>query len=226
MTASIIKFRNFSDLLVQGRRNFDSTDLDVDNITGLEEGTMESRFVEQLRDLNNYMYTTYSTNRGCKVLSLEGIIPSDIFKKIEPKLLQQGYWYIAANPFDDKVHGVNLLSTEEFDPSMDKQTKLVWIDKNDQETLSAYYRWTSLCSTNKETLLINKDINIHFFPANDGSLLLKDYVSNETLRYTDETLYQGDNPLIAIVIEDPIVGRISLYAKLYQFLVAANVADL
>lgn len=72
------KFQCFEELLDSGRRNFD-VNIDSDlNLTGLEETTIKSPFVNQLKDLNNYMYTTYSTNEGDKILSIEGIIPLDV----------------------------------------------------------------------------------------------------------------------------------------------------
>lgn len=55
------------------------------------------------------MYTTYSTNINDKILSVDGVIPLNIFKKIEPLLLQHGYWYIAVNPLNFGVYGINLI---------------------------------------------------------------------------------------------------------------------
>lgn len=211
------KIQSFSELLDRGRKNFDiSSGI---NLTGLEESTMNSTFVEQLKDLNNYMYTTYSTNEGDKTLSIEGIIPLNLFYKIEPQLQRQGYWYIAASPLDNQIYGINLIPSDEFDSERANMIYLQWVNNRDIGLFNR--QWNKVCSTDNMQLLMNDKISIHFLPPDNSNLLLHDYISNETLEYTDESLYHGNNPLINVIIEDPIVGRISLYSKLYKFLQAA-----
>jgi hypothetical protein len=211
-------FSSFEELLEQGRFNFEINP--NSNITGLEEGTRRSIYVSILKNINYYMYTTYSTNVGDKVFSIEGIIPLNVFKKIEPKLLEQGYWYVAANPLDNKIYGVNLISSDEFDPNLSYDSKLEWINDRDKNKFGE--NWMPLCQTVNTTLYMNNKIDIHFLPPNDENISLDDCISYEALGYTEKSLFQGTNPLINLTIEDPIVGRISLYSKLLTMLEWAN----
>lgn len=207
------KFETFEQLLARGQENFIDPD---NNITGIEPSTLNGKFKEQLASLNRYIYTTYSTNAGDKVLSIEGVIPLNTFKRIEPLLLQQGYWYIAANPLTYTVAGSNIPSSDEFDADLSHYLILNCVNNNE---INQYRSWKVLCSVGGKTYLYNDKIQTHFIqPRSDTDYDYREYISDETLEYTDELLYKGDNPLISIMIQDPIVGRISLYSNLLKFL--------
>lgn len=209
------KCHSFNELLAVGRDNFADP---ANDKTGLEDHSITGKVRDQLLNLNSYMYTTYSTNSGCQVLSIEGVCPLSIFKRIEPDLLKQSYWYIAKNPLDLVEHGSNIPPKEEFEYSMSRQT-LVGIIRKDKFKGYRAPPWKVLGTFKDEVVAYNDDVAIHFIePGADPA----HYNSNETLLYTDEALFRGDDPLVSVVVEDPIVGRISMYNKLYEFLRVAN----
>lgn len=182
------KFRTFNELLARGIQNFDNPET---NITGLEEQALTGVSYQQLKNINRYMYTTYSTNIGDKVFSIEGVIPLNIFKKIEPLLLQEGYWYIAVNPLDRRVHGLNLISFNEFDKSLAHFTEVKRIPDED----IMRYRippWRRLCSENGYIYIENDILPIYTLPPREEFDIDNHPLNySEILEYTDESLFRG-----------------------------------
>lgn len=204
------KLQTFPELLARGRENFDNVG---QNITGLENSTIQSLFWSQLRYLNYFMYTTYSTNKGDKVLSVEGVLPLNVFKSVETKLLQEGYWYLAVNPLDKAVHGIKILQEDEYDQSVAMYTSFRLVDQEQRNRM--YDTWYQICKIEDKMLMVNDSIHIHLLNPRAN---ITDMISDETLEYTSEELFRGPNPLVSLVVEDPVVGRISLYKKLAMFL--------
>jgi hypothetical protein len=200
----------WKELLDQGQKNFN----DANSLTGLVVEDISDTHFRQLKEINKYMYTTYSTNPGDFLLSIEGIIHLSTFHKIETSLCLKGYYFIACNPLTKEKVGENLMPKEDYDPSMNKTT---YIEKC-IPTSKKYYLtqwWMRLCSTGKESIMANYSMPIHFLDFDDPDNFLP---SDETLGYVNHNLFSGQNPLISIIIEDPVVARISLYRELLTML--------
>jgi hypothetical protein len=53
--------------------------------------------LEQMKNLNKYVYSVYSTNQGDKTYSIEFFILASALDELLKKLKEHGYWYIAKN---------------------------------------------------------------------------------------------------------------------------------
>ena len=115
------------------------------------------------------------------------------------------------------MHGINLIPADEFDPALATRTVMLWTD-NTRGYHSRY--WTTMCSRQDDMmLLVNTEVQVHFLTDSKEDAI--SLISDEVVGYADESLFTNANPLIDIIIEDPIVGRISLYSKLHEFLAGA-----
>jgi hypothetical protein len=211
------KFDTFEELFKHGKKNFSG----LGGLTGMEDQTIGNT---DLINLNKYMYTTYSSNEGQKTLSLDGVLTLKNFLKIEPFLNSYGYWYIAERLLPRERIRKNLPTASQFDWSKANYTKISRLPKSYYNPQEYIYNGEVLCNHGDPIITGDKKVPIYFFTRFTelpSDRLLPEWAKNpssEVLGYTSENLFKGENPLIGLLIEDPVVGRISLYRNLYKYM--------
>jgi hypothetical protein len=203
---------NRHQLLLQGQSNFES----VNNLTSIEDSTLESEYSTTLREINNYMYTIYSTNLPNEVqataFSIEGIISLKVYQSMKPYMLEKGFTWIAENSLTKLHREYNLLPAQDFNLDYDKQ-RLIQVFNQPMLSLK---NWDLIAQDKEIYIYSTISQPIHLLPLNDDSQSLDP--SDEVLQYVDEEEFIGDNCLITIIIEDPIPGRTSLYKEILKML--------
>lgn len=211
----------FEELLMHGKRQLVESDSPGD--TGIEDGTRTSPLFQQIVDINSYMFTTFSTNKGGHNLSIEGVIPLSVFQKIQLFLSLGCYIYMANNPLTKEIVGYSLIDPEDYDVEMSKIPKQMFVDKKQEKDYGLKrLGWVQITDWKKGKALFETGrppyVTIPTNPIEEG------FPSDEVVEIVNnDLLFKGEDPLISIFIEDPIFGRISLYKNLLKYLKSATI---
>lgn len=207
--------KHISDFLTDG----DSGVTGLDNPFGMEI----------IKEINNYMYTTYSTNRGDRNLTIEGVLPHSLFNRIKSDLRDKGYWFIAQNPLASIKPEELATSSKELIGSRPVLYSHLGNNRNktrleriiiDGKDLNIFYpdvwKVDEYLSNNK--IIISRQEPLFFMNDECMKEIMEPGIGNEVLDYTDKQLFMGDDPLIGLFIEDPDFSKKDLYEQLLKIL--------
>ena len=252
-----IYFNTFDELLQQGRKQLQNT---KGNLTGIEQQLSDSViYNEDMIKLNNYMYTTYSTNRPWRdSFSLMADLPLKIALELS-SVIDCKLWYtihdntgkLIKHNIDKVVDRINntFIMVCAIPEDSDYLHKVTTID--DFLGSKGWYLCTGrtindiIDSIPSQFTIINlhtlqefgEDQEVYFhlkkayfhFP-DQSNLNQKDNESTQSTQSTQSTeysyvesamysnpeMYEGDNRLVSMSFEDPIIGRKTLYKYLYD----------
>jgi len=173
---------------------------------GRDQVTASNDFENQQKEtilaLNNYIYTYYSTNKLDPTYSLEFAIQPDRLPTLLAQFKQKGFWYIAKNYRDDSY--------------------VEWIGKEKNETFLARlivpdvgrYQWDVVEKT-ADGFLIQRKQSIFFL--NDETTKSLEYNTSKNV-FEQWTAIDLKNDIAIVVVEDPVVGRTTLYDEILLML--------
>jgi len=215
------KLKTFDELLHFGKLQleyFSNNSCDYDyNITGLEP-QLKNKYLDQMIELNEYMYTTFSTNNYEHCLCVGGILKLNDAIKLSKLLKKEKYWYSIETK--GKIYDINIDETKLnervlifYDVDVDSDRMIKANTKKDFEQGKG---WAFNVSKNRWEFYTP----IHIFD-DDSYDLMSTYP--EAYEYTNHSLFKTKtNPLVAIFIEDPIPSNDTLYKKLIQMFKKIN----
>ena len=97
-------FDQYKSLLEVGRKRLNR---EIEN--DVEDHLFDNKvLLEQMINLNNYVYTYYSTNSQDNTQSIEFIVLSDAVDPILEKLKYFNYWYIAKKYQDETIINIGI----------------------------------------------------------------------------------------------------------------------
>ena len=206
---------DYRKLLEFGLRKFDTETLN----SSIETHTLESNILSQLKKLNNYVFTYYSTNEDDVTYSLEFAIFADFLKPLTDILKAKGLWYMSKNY---KTNEYDEWFSENHD---DTESEVKTISRNDKDKFyinDEPMSW-KIHSENTNTVQIKREKYIYFLNSEwieDSNYkqvdnLFTDLYSNHYHKSMFESLA---NNVGIITIEDPVIGRETLYREVYTIL--------
>jgi hypothetical protein len=188
----------------------------IDNDVELHLLNDPVKFNEML-ELNNYVYTYYSTNQYDITQSIEFIILTDFVDEFIKKIKRKCYWYIYKKFTDENAV---LKIGEEHENTIPEIRTICDED---------LHRFRIKSGTNpngwKITKRTNKYINIerlakiHFLENDMVNYLWKKYNDNLFDEYFDDESFRSLYPhLTVITIENPSIDKKNLYSSLIDIL--------
>ena len=188
---------SFQDLLRLGRSQL--SHIQGPNITGVEEGSLVEPYYSTLLELNNYMYTTGSTNYPNQLFQpmwLTGWLPRSKALALGRYLRSLGLNYIIQAAGEE-------IKTE------------VGQDWEGQEVVHTTYGMRG------EVLDHNLTPNVDLLNPQDVPTMIEYGVGllpYELYPHVEGLLYDPIDPIVGIVIEDPILERRNLFDLVLNFL--------
>jgi len=192
------------------------SDVYYNDITDLDERNE----IKELKDLNKYVYTCYSSiGTGDDTESIEFVVLSIYFDAIIEKLRENGLWFVAIN------YGSEGQISKNYDQNVNNETSKISMIVNDSE-LNRYEMksneypngWEIVKNDENGKITIERDNFTHF--------LFTDNIKEIEDKYTGQNYFMK-RPLISklapkidigllannvaiIMVEDPVVGRKTL----------------
>jgi len=183
---------------------------------------------KELKELNKYMFTTYSTNQNDKIYSLEGTIPFKLFNKIKKYL--DHYYYNCIDTITGNIIESKLMDPQDYNSSMGSYPMVSSFLKGSEEDEFTYRHGWKTIAYNENQAIKMRDMKFHFFDFDSDSdsdelythvdehLGSNNAPGTEVVLYIDCKYFTDENKLITLLIEDPVPGRTSLYRHLINIL--------
>jgi hypothetical protein len=196
-------FETFEELLSFGRMQLTNTQNGIKdaNVTGIED-QLSGKYLDQMIELNQYMYTTYSTNRYTDCLSIGGELKLPTALKLANKCKEKGFWYAindAGKVIDHFVDDLRIFnerylitSNNPFDRPPNIMAKTI-----DEFNLGQGWFWFE----DHNCWAFSNSVH-YFFPSSRWINGCEE-PRNESRYYGKKHLYQGDDRLVKMEIEDP-----------------------
>ncbi len=205
----------YKKLLKKGLHN-----ISIGNEASLEDHLLcNKNDLNHLKMINNYVYTTYSTNHNDKTYSLDLFILNSYSKLLIDKLKSKDYWFI----FKDNN---KLLINIDSNLNNSKYKETITIEREKALYLDKKY-WTEL-SSNDNIVTFERYADTYFLSNNNIDDLKKNLFSENNLLKELSFDYDSEdydinydllvNNVSYFIIEDPIIGRKSLYNELLNIL--------
>ena len=212
---------SFSDLIAFGHTRTSPTSPSSSHDPSLEDHTLDTKILKEINDLNQYGFTFYSTNDGDKTYSIEFAIPKLLVSKLVKKLKTTDYWYaiyphnisewehnesigknVIAHYDKNKIHRTYLVHEENNDPHVFETGRYA---VRSEQFPNGWYR------DSPTTIAFNK--RIHFME--EPEIMLQWTVFDELHQIATPEVY---TELVGVIVEDPKIGRKSLYRELTKIL--------
>lgn len=213
--------KSFDELLEIGRKQLKG---DIkDDLTGIDDRILSGKYLEQMIVLNEHMYTTYSTNPHDDTLSLQGILTLPIALMLRDKIKGKIWFTIYDDEgiIIDKDYDNRANTTFTLKQSVTKSNRIVTtdIDQSINGDSWIYYDPTEFINKlpSRYQTYFHGDWMINTDPKYATDDLCCDnghYL--EVHDYCDNSLFIGENRLVNMTFEDPIIGRKSLYEYLIK----------
>jgi hypothetical protein len=212
----------FDELIAYGRNRTNPDNSKDSHDPSIEEHTLNRKTMLELFALNQYAFTFYSTNDGDKTYSIEFAIPKKFASKFAKKLKQAGYWFIIyphniGNWDNDETISNEVIT--HYDKNKIHKTYLIRIENNDPNVFDSgrYYVRTpenpnGWYRDSPTTIAFNKRIYFIDDPINS---VVDWSVFDEVNKIAKPEVY---TELVGVVVEDPKIGRKSLYRELTKIL--------
>lgn len=214
--------KTLEELFAYGRNRTNPNSPENELDPSLEAHTLNKKIIQELFELNKYAFTYYSTNDEDKTYSVEFAIPKNIASKFIKKLKEKGYWYVVfPHNIGDWNNDNTIAKTIKsyYDPNKIYNTYLIRIENSDpnvfdsgryvvrsQDYPNGWYR------DSPTTITFNR--RTHFI-EDPKTMLVEWSIFDEIKQITIPEVY---TELVGVVVEDPKIGRKSLYRELTKIL--------
>lgn len=207
----------YKELLQIGKNKLNGT---IDNDVELHILNNKNRFDEML-ELNNYVYTYYSTNKTALTQSIEFIMLTDMVDEFIKKIKQKGYWFIYKK-YGDLIATINI--DEHHDQSI-PEVRTISGDELPRFRIKSDNNPNGWRVTKKTDKYINIErlAKIHFLDNEMVNYLWNKYNDNLFDEYFDDDSFENLYPdLTVITIENPLLNKKNLYSTLLDILQETN----
>ena len=207
----------YKELLQIGKNKLNGT---IDNDVELHLLNDKNRLNEML-ELNNYVYTYYSTNQTDLTQSIEFIMLTDMVDEFIKKIKQKGYWFIYKK-YGDLTATINI--DEHHDQSI-PEVRTISGDELPRFRIKSDNNPNGWRVTKKTDKYINIErlAKIHFLDNEMVNYLWNKYNDNLFDEYFDDDSFENLYPdLTVITIENPLLNKKNLYSTLLDILQETN----
>jgi hypothetical protein len=203
----------YKKLLKKGIQN-----IDCGNEASLEDNLLLNKSeLETIRKINNYAYTTYSTNIIDKTYSIDLFILNNYSKILIDKLRFKNFWFMT------KEYGNNNIIID-INKELNNSTYKHYININqDNEDLYDSKYWNIIKKDNN-IITLERDADIYFLSDNTiESFKESSFNDDSFIKELSFNYHSIDNNIdynlltkniSYFIIEDPIIERKSLYDEL------------
>ena len=193
----------YKTLLQHGIRNFESLET---NTTGIEDHlSTNPTNMNMMKEINKYVYTTYSTNEDDNTYSIGFLILSQYLEPLMQKLREHNLWYVAKDYANDQTY-INV-----GPENGRKEEQIVTIEKKD---INHYLSNWKIMDEGKNDYTLKQMRDFYFLSKNNvddvDNLLDKDISISEISEAGNDTEELIDY-LSFILIEDPHPDHKILY---------------
>jgi hypothetical protein len=204
-------FKTFGQLIEFGKNRTNPSTIDELDYSLEPHIRKNNDTLTELYQLNHYAYTYYSTNERDQTYSVEFAIPDLIINPLKQKLKEKGFWFFVSRP-DKEIVPEDYDIDESECMKTETITQIVDPDELD-EILEERLRWYKI-----DENTIGHDRFIHFLESTKPDFLYDMRDNNVFIELTQMTTPNLCSRLYSVIVEDPIIGRKSLYKELTQIL--------
>lgn len=207
----------YKELLQIGKNKLNGT---IDNDVELHLLNDKNRLNEML-ELNNYVYTYYSTNQTDLTQSIEFIMLTDMVDEFIKKIKQKGYWFIYKK-YGDLTATINI--DEDHDQTI-PEVRTISGDELPRFRIKSGNNPNGWKVTKKTNNYINIErlAKIHFLDNEMVNYLWNKYNDNLFDEYFDDDSFENLYPYLTVVtIENPLLNKKNLYSSLLDILQETN----
>ena len=207
----------YKKLLKKGIQN-----IDCGNGASLEDHLLSNKSeLNTIRKINNFVYTTYSTNDGDKTYSIDLFILNNYSKILIDKLRSKNFWFMT------KEYGNNNII---IDVNKELNNNTYKDYRNISEDNKHLYdsKYWKIIKKDNNIITLERDADIYFLSDNSIESFKKSSFNDDYFIKELEFNYHNiDNKIDYIllsknvsyfIIEDPIIGRETLYDELLLIL--------
>ena len=207
----------YKKLLKKGIQN-----IDCGYRASLEDHLLSNKTeLETIRKINNFVYTTYSTNDGDKTYSIDLFILNNYSKILIDKLRSKNFWFMT------KEYGNNNII---IDVNKELNNNTYKDYRNISEDNKHLYdsKYWKIIKKDNNIITLERDADIYFLSDNSIESFKKSSFNDDYFIKELEFNYHNiDNKIDYIllsknvsyfIIEDPIIGRETLYDELLLIL--------
>jgi hypothetical protein len=207
----------YKKLLKKGIQN-----IDCGNGASLEDHLLSNKSeLDTIRKINNYVYTTYSTNNIDKTYSIDLFILNNYSKMLIDKLRSKTFWFMTKKYGNDNI-------IIEVNEELNNNTYKYYVDINENNKNLYDTKYWNIIKKDNNILTLERDTDIYFLSDNSIESFKKssfndDYFIKE-LAFNYHSIDNNiDYNLLSknisyFIIEDPIIGRETLYDQLLLIL--------
>jgi len=207
----------YEKLLKKGIQN-----IDCGYEASLEDHLLSNKAeLETIRKINSYVYTTYSTNNGDKTYSIDLFILNNYSKILIDKLRSKNFWFMT------KEYGNNNIIID-INKELNNSTYKHYININEDNIYFYPIKYWKEIERNNNIITLERDADIYFLSDTTiESFKITSFNDNyfiKELEFNYHSIYNKiDYNLLSknisyFIIEDPIIGRKTLYDKLLLIL--------
>jgi len=179
--------------------------------------------LEQMINLNNYVYTYYSTNSHDNTQSIEFIVLSDAVDPILEKIKYFNYWYIAKKYEDETIFNVGTNNNQKHIEEIEIKQNQIHRFHNSWKIIDSY----------DDTFVIQRNTKIFYLESEHLNYLKEEYDNNNFINYFDEIddinrpkfnneFYKN---LAVITIENPNIDSKKSKQFIYMYAVLYNIIE-
>jgi len=178
--------------------------------------------LEQIINLNNYVYTYYSTNSQNNTQSIEFIVLSDALDSILERLNYLNFWYIAKKYEGETIINVGTNNNKKYIEEIEIKQNQIHRFHNSWKIIDSY----------DDTFVIQRTAKFFYLESEHLNYLKEEYDNNNFINYFDEIdnvnrpKFNDDfyKKLAVITIENPNIDSKKsnqynyMYATLYNII--------
>lgn len=178
---------------------------------------MDKNRLDEMLELNKYVYTYYSTNKSDLTQSIEFIMLTDVVDEFVEKVKNMGYWYIYKK-YKDENSVINI--------GVNHNKTIPEVRRIDAEELPRFriksntnpHGW-KITKKTSEYINMERITKIHFLCSEMINCLLETYNKNDWNDYFDDNSFESLYPHLTVIsIENPMLGNKNLYSSLVDML--------
>ena len=203
----------YKKLLKKGIKN-----IDYGNGASLEYNLLSNKSeLETIRKINSYVYTTYSTNNSDKTYSIDLFILNTYSNMLINKLRSKNFWFMT------KEYGNNNIIID-INKELNNSTYKNYININEDNRYFYPIKYWKEIKRNNNIITLERDVDIYFLSDTTiESFKITSFNDNYFIKELEFNYHSIDNKIdynllskniSYFIIEDPIIGRKTLYDKL------------
>lgn len=207
----------YKKLLKKGIQN-----IDCGYVASLEDHLLSNKSeLENIRKINNFVYTTYSTNDGDKTYSIDLFILNNYSNILIDKLRSKKFWFMT------KEYGNNNIIIE-INKELNNSTYKHYININEDNIDFYPIKYWKEIKRDNNIITLERDADIYFLSDTTiESFKESSFNDDYFIKELEFNYHNIDNKIDYIllsknvsyfIIEDPIIGRETLYDELLLIL--------